>query len=91
MTSSRWIVTATLAVLGFGWLVGSTSADEPGRKIAFVAGGPSHGYGAHEHFAGCRILAEGIEKGMPGWSTVVYRTGWPTDPAAFGDCAAVVI
>ncbi len=66
-------------------------AEEAAKRIAFVAGGPSHGYGAHEHYAGSRILAEGIEKGMPGWSTVVYRNGWPSDPNAFDGCAAVVI
>lgn len=66
-------------------------ADEPARKVAFVAGGPSHGYGAHEHYAGCMILAEGIEKAKPGWETVVYRNGWPTDPNAFEGCDTIVM
>ena len=26
------------------------------KKIAFMAGQASHGYGSHEHFAGCKLL-----------------------------------
>ncbi|MCB9878800.1 MAG: ThuA domain-containing protein [Planctomycetes bacterium] len=36
------------------------------RKVVFLAGGPSHGYGAHEHEAGCRLLAKALdESGLP--------------------------
>ncbi|MEZ6107305.1 MAG: NPCBM/NEW2 domain-containing protein [Pirellulaceae bacterium] len=70
---------------------GPARGEEPARKVAFVAGNPSHGYGSHEHYAGCMILAEGIEKGMPGWSTVVYRNGWPTEPNAFDGCDTIVM
>ena len=30
------------------------------KKIVFIAGRPSHGYGSHEHYAGCRLLASAI-------------------------------
>ena len=35
-------------------------------RIVFLAGKLSHGYGAHEHLAGCRILAEAIENSTEG-------------------------
>ncbi len=30
------------------------------KKVALIAGKPSHGYGAHEHKAGCMLLAEAL-------------------------------
>ncbi|NIP84606.1 MAG: hypothetical protein GTO03_03250, partial [Planctomycetales bacterium] len=29
-----------------------------GKKIVFIAGRKSHGYGSHEHNAGCLLLAK---------------------------------
>jgi type 1 glutamine amidotransferase len=46
------------------------------KKIAFVAGRPSHGYGAHEHRAGCMLLAKALqESGLP-VRCEVYTNGW---------------
>jgi len=65
-------------------------AQEP-KKIVFVAGGPSHGPGEHEHRAGCLLLKSCLDK-VPGVTSVVYSNGWPDDPAsAFARAATVVI
>jgi putative membrane-bound dehydrogenase-like protein len=61
------------------------------KKIAFMAGRPSHGYGSHEHYAGCKLLAAAIERALPGYETVVYQNGWPEDPKAFQDADVVVM
>ncbi len=51
------------------------------RRVVFVAGGPSHGYAAHEHKAGCMLLAEALnESGLPVEAEV--HVLWPEDPAA---------
>ncbi len=61
------------------------------KKIVFVAGGPSHGYGAHEHKAGCMLLAASLEKsGLP-VETQVVTNGWPKDESVFDGADAVVI
>ncbi len=60
------------------------------KKIVFLAGNPSHGYAQHEHHAGCLLLAKCIQENVPQAETVVYQ-GWPKDPQALDDAAAVVI
>ncbi|MGA0558048.1 ThuA domain-containing protein [Larkinella sp. VNQ87] len=61
------------------------------KRIVFVAGKCSHGAGQHEHKAGCLLLAKRLEEQVPGIETEVYTDGWPTDPKAFDQAAAVVI
>jgi len=61
-----------------------------GKKVVFVAGKPSHNRGAHEHNAGCLLLAKGInDSGLPVIATV-YRNGWPKDPTALDNADTVV-
>lgn len=61
------------------------------KKIAFIAGNPSHGYGAHEHKAGCMLLAKALnESGLPVHAEV-YSYGWPKDPSVLDDAATVII
>ena len=59
----------------------AASPDDSGsnskKKIVFLAGGPSHGYGSHEHHAGCLLLARYLEENVPDCETVVVRNGWP--------------
>lgn len=65
------------------------------KKVVFIAGAPSHGWGAHEHNAGCLLLARSLEEarksqGLP-VVTTVYRNGWPADPTALDNADTVVI
>ena len=63
---------------------------EDGRKkLVFVAGAPSHGFMAHEHHAGCLLLAESLAEGAPNLLTTVYQNGWPSDPTAFDNADAI--
>ena len=61
------------------------------KKIVLVAGPRSHGYGYHEHNAGCLLLAKLLNENVPAVHAVVYTNGWPKDPTAFdnADEAAV--
>ncbi|MFP4057553.1 MAG: ThuA domain-containing protein [Candidatus Brocadiia bacterium] len=56
----------------------------------FLAGGRSHGYGTHEHYAGCMLLAKALGENVPDVQTAVFRR-WPDDPAAFEGADAVAI
>jgi hypothetical protein len=79
----------TLAVLAL--LVPAAPVQEK-RKVVFVAGGPSHGYGDHEHLGGCMLLAKALnESGLPVEAVVTNDKGWPKDPKVFEGAAAIVM
>jgi hypothetical protein len=61
------------------------------KKIVFLVGGPSHGFGAHDHRAGCMLLAKRIGEGVPNTETVVVKEGWPKDESVLDGAAAVII
>ncbi|MBW3600083.1 MAG: NPCBM/NEW2 domain-containing protein, partial [Planctomycetes bacterium] len=71
----------------------SAQADSSGekKKVVFVAGRRSHGYGAHEHYAGCVLLAKELESAMPNLETEVYRNGWPEEAGAFDGADCIVM
>jgi len=62
------------------------------KKIVFLAGRPSHGWGAHEHYAGCKLLADALDaSGLP-VETVVYKHQWPDNPQeALADADAIIM
>lgn len=61
------------------------------KKIVFVAGRKSHGYGSHEHFAGCTLLAEALNaSGLPCKATVI-KDGWPSDASVLQDADTIVV
>ena len=64
---------------------------EDRKKIVFVAGGPSHGYGGHEHKAGCLLLAKDLNENVPQVYATVYTNGWPGDPTALDNADALVV
>jgi type 1 glutamine amidotransferase len=78
----------TLALL----LLLAPAAAQEKKKIVFVAGGPSHGYGDHEHLGGCMLLAKALnESGLPVDAVVTKDNGWPKDPKVFEGAAAIVM
>ena len=88
------------ALAGAIAIVGATFFAEPdaqaqeageSKHVALIAGRRSHGFGAHEHNAGCLLLARALEQGMANFKTTVYRDGWPEDDAALDEVDAIVI
>lgn len=62
------------------------------KKVVFLAGRPSHGYGSHEHRAGCMLLADALNRNAGDLVfSNVYTNGWPRDPSAFDNADAIVI
>ena len=61
------------------------------KKVVFIAGTPSHGYGAHEHFAGSTILAQSLQEALPAYQIEVVRNGWPQDEAVLAGADAIVM
>ncbi|HAP08679.1 MAG TPA: hypothetical protein DCR20_12695 [Planctomycetaceae bacterium] len=61
------------------------------KKVALIAGRPSHGYGAHEHRAGCMLLADALNSANLGIQATVYTNGWPEDESVLDSADSVVI
>src|SRR4051795_1523235 len=61
------------------------------RKVLFLAGKPSHGYGAHDHLAGCMLLAKSLnESGVPIEATV-HHYDWPKEDKIFDGVDCIVM
>jgi type 1 glutamine amidotransferase len=81
----------SLLVLGWAVLGSAAEQAQARRKVLFLAGDPSHGYSAHEHLAGCMLLAKSLDNsGLP-IEAEVYHYGWPHDPKAFDGVDCVVM
>jgi len=65
--------------------------NEAKKKIVFISGNPSHGYGSHEHYAGCRLLASSLAEAMPHYEVKVIKHGWPAEGAKALEGADTVI
>ncbi|HGJ66319.1 TPA: hypothetical protein ENS27_13220 [bacterium] len=59
-------------------------------KLVLIAGNKSHGSGAHEHPAGCYLLADLLNNYVDGIEVTVHQ-GWPEDPKAFDGASAFAI
>jgi hypothetical protein len=68
----------------------SSETSGAAKKIAFIAGKPSHGPGDHEYRAGFLLLQKCLAD-IPGLTTVVYSNNWPADSHMLDDAAAIVI
>lgn len=65
---------------------------EDSKKIVFVAGKKSHGWGSHEHNAGCLLLSKSLNTNPAAKIlSTVYQSGWPADPTAFDNADAIVM
>jgi len=64
---------------------------ETGKKVVFVAGNRSHGFGSHDHSAGCNLLKQRLEASGLGILGVVYYSGWPSDPTFLDNANALVV
>jgi len=71
------------------FFVSIVAVAEP-AKVLFIAGDPSHGYGSHEHYAGCRLLAETLKDSGLEVSVEVVR-GWPGDAKLLEEADSIVI
>jgi type 1 glutamine amidotransferase len=61
------------------------------KKIVLIPGHDSHGVGEHEHLGGCILLAELLNKNVPGVLAVVTEQGWPKDTTILDDADAIVM
>lgn len=60
------------------------------KKTFLLAGGPSHGFGAHDHLSGCHLLAKRLNDANLGIEATVIQ-GWPKEKNALEGAAAVIM
>ncbi len=91
--TGRTLIVASIAVLVTLTVGRAQEAVGPGakRRVVFVAGKRSHGYGSHDHWPGSLLLSKWLNENHPQIEAVVVRDGWPADPKAFDGAAAIVI
>jgi putative membrane-bound dehydrogenase-like protein len=65
--------------------------DAAPKRVVFIAGKPSHGYGAHEHNAGCLLLAKELQAAMPNIKCDVVQNGWPADESILSGADCIVM
>lgn len=64
--------------------------DGDAKNLLLIAGDPSHGYGAHEHYAGLKILEQSLLEGG-GQINVNVIKGWPDDETLVEQADTIVI
>ncbi len=79
------------SVIGFVLLTLHASAADK-AKVVFIHGKPSHGPMAHEHRAGCLLLAKALnDAGVDVDAQVLPEFGYPKDASILHDAATIVI
>ena len=73
-------------------LQSARAADGAGakKKIYLLAGGPSHGFGAHDHLSGCHLLAKRLNESNLGIEAEVIQ-GFPKEKGKLDDAVAVIM
>ena len=68
------------------------SSAEGKKKIVFLAGKKSHGYAAHEHRAGCLLLAKQLNEHMGDTieASVHFQKDWPGNAEILKNADAVI-
>ena len=69
----------------------ATAQDVKKKKIVFVSGPPSHGWGDHEHHAGSLILAKALNESGLAVEAAVVKHGWPKDESVLDGADAIVV
>ena len=90
--SVRTLLVALLSVCLFPLQPARAADDGSGakKKIFLLAGGPSHGFGAHDHLSGCHLLAKRLNESNLGIEAVVVQ-GFPKEKGALDGAAAVIM
>src|SRR6478609_2688473 len=73
-------------------VVDNSSRQSPAkRKVIFIAGACSHEPGAHEHYAGCQLLAAELNKNIGEKVEASVFQLWPSDTTVLNDAATIVL
>lgn len=93
LLSSRIAFAITVsAALVLSALPVQAGPDDDKTVLCFVSHKTSHGFGAHEYAAGCRLIGKWLEEAYPDRKIESrYAINWPEDPATFFQDADTVV
>lgn len=61
------------------------------KRVALISGRRSHGFGSHEHRAGCMLLADALNNSGLNIRADVYTGGWPKDDSVLDYADSILI
>jgi hypothetical protein len=83
---------AIAACLCLTWAaMGGDAAAGAKKKIVFVPGSASHGYGGHAYGAASALLARLLNENVPTVEAIVLKDGWPKDISILENADAIVL
>ena len=85
----RWAMAVVVGMVVVGQS-GLWAAEGQKKRIVFLVGKQSHGWGGHAYGADCAILAKALNENVAGVEAVVLA-GWPRDAKVLEGAAAIVI
>lgn len=88
MTQNPRLFRAVALTLLFAFAL--TGAAET-KKVAFFTGNRSHGFMAHEHLAGSKLLGSALESADLGIEALYVGPGWPEDPQTLAEADVLVV
>jgi len=77
-------------LLAFAAFVASVAAGEAQKKIVFIAGAGSHGFGHHAYWPAFVLFAKELNENAPNVQAVALQ-GWPKGATVLDDAAAIVL
>ncbi len=86
----RLSLTCVFAWASLAFPLFANAADGNKRNILMMAGPPSHNYGAHEHYAGLKILEESLNASSDLLNVTVVR-GWPENESLVEAADSIVL
>ena len=87
--SRRDFLAATAAGLAAPAASRGDETDPPPKRIVLLAGRSSHGYGEHEHPAGCRFMADRLNRLDNVKAHVLV--GWPENEQSLRNISALIV
>jgi hypothetical protein len=92
LTARRNPLRSLFAALLFATSLAQAGPGDDKTVLCFVSHKTSHGFGAHEYAAGCRLIGKWLEESYPDAKIESrYSINWPTDPDTFFKDADTVI
>ena len=77
-------VAAAAAAALLGLSAAHAGPDDDKTVLCFVSHKTSHGFGAHEYAAGCRLIGKWLEESYPNQNIESrYSINWPAEPETF--------
>lgn len=90
MTNFGWVLAASTMVLLTGYTFAGEAAPVGKKKILFIHGPASHGYGGHAYAPAFKMLSRILNENVPGVEAIVVGENWPSEEV-LKDTSAIML